>query len=188
MLNIDRLKNHISIEGKTVILETFTKVNITSSYLDWLNDSLVVRYSNQRFLKHSHCSALEYLESFSCNKNLFLAIYLKESYQYVGTVSIYFSEEHQTADIGIMIGEKSCWGNGKGGDAWNTVVNWLINEVMIRKVTGGTLKCNVGMMKIMINAGMKQDGIRSKHEIIEGREEDLIYFAKFKYSKYHDED
>ena len=139
MIKLDKLKNPLSIKGKLVILKTFTEENITDEYLSWLNDYAVVQYSNQRFKKHTYETSSDYLKSFSNTENLFFAIYLKDLHRYVGTMSVYVSSAHQTADIGIMVGDKSCWGRGVGGDAWNIILTWLIDVVKIRKVTGGTL-------------------------------------------------
>ena len=45
----------------------------------------------------------------------------------IGTMTIYFSANHQTADIGIMIGNKAFWGKG-GEQAWQAVMDLLIQK------------------------------------------------------------
>jgi RimJ/RimL family protein N-acetyltransferase len=77
-----------------------------------------------------------------------------------------------------MIGEPSCWGQGVGGDAWRTVLCWLIDVAQVNKVTGGTLRCNTGMVNIMFNAGMYLTSARQKYELIEGQSVDVVYFEK----------
>lgn len=180
VIDINKLKSFFPIEGAQVKLKEFAKSNITDSYIDWLNDPTVVRYSNQRFTIHTRLTSLDYFSSFVNTENLFLAVYLKEEERYIGTMSVYISTVHETADIGILIGDKSCWGRGIGGDAWCLIVNWLIDIAEIRKVTGGTLRCNSGMVQIMINSGMKPDGIRMAQEIVDGHAHDVLFFSKFK--------
>jgi RimJ/RimL family protein N-acetyltransferase len=180
MSDLQNAENYFPISGEHIELRIFTKENITDEYIGWLNDSDVVRYSNQRFTQHTRKTSLDYLQTFSNTKNIFLAVYLKNESRYIGTMRVYFSVPHQVADIGIMIGDKTCWGRGVGGDAWLTLLNWLVDVAGIRKVTGGTLRCNSGMVKIMINSGMKPDGVRIAHNIVDGQAQDALYFSKLK--------
>lgn len=92
-------------------------------------------------------------------------------------MTAYISKEHGTADIGILIG-KEFQGQGLATDAWGTLMNYLLNSG-IRKVTGGTLNCNRGMVAVMTKCGMKPDGVRIKQEVVSGIPEDILYFCKF---------
>jgi|SRR3989338_1896038 len=180
MIDAGLIKDFFPIEGKLVKLDVFTKENITDAYLGWLNDSDVVKYSNQRFHRHTLETSLAYLQSFDNSGNLFLAVYLKGDEKFVGTMSVYISSAHETADMGIMIGDKACWSSGVGGDAWSTVLSFLLGAVKVRKVTGGTLECNKGMVKIMLKSGMKPDGVRVAQELVGPQVQDILYFAKFR--------
>lgn len=180
MTDLVEMQNFLPIEGDRIRLSLFTESNITNDYLSWLNDPDVTRFSNQRFMRHTRQSSLNYLKTFYNTKNIFLAIYLKDEERYIGTVTVYVTDPHHTADIGIMIGNKDCWGKGVGREAWCTILNWLLSIVKIRKVTGGTLRCNKGMVQIMINSGMRPDGVRIAQEFVDGSFEDMLYFAKFK--------
>ena len=179
MFDIQTAQENFYLEGRIITLRLFSKDNITDLYINWLNDRNVMQFSNQRFFQHTHTSCLEYLKSFANTDNLFLAIYLKEKNIYIGTMTIYVSNAHHVADIGIMIGDKKSWGIGVGSDAWGTVLNWLINNLNFRKVTGGALAGNKSMIKIMSNLNMIPDGIRKNHEIVDKKPQDLMYFAKF---------
>lgn len=180
MIDLQSLKDFFPIEGKLVKLDIFSEKNITDAYLGWLNDPAVVRFSNQRFRRHTRQTALDYLQSFKGTENLFLAVYLKNDNKYIGTMNVYFSAAHETADIGIMIGDRACWGAGVGSDAWLTMLSFLLDTVKVRKVTGGALGCNAGMIKIMAKAGMKPDGVRMAQELMDSQPQDILHFAKFR--------
>jgi RimJ/RimL family protein N-acetyltransferase len=77
-----------------------------------------------------------------------------------------------------MIGDPSCWGQGVGGDAWATVVYWLLDLVLVAKVVSGTLRCNTGMVNIMFNTGMNLTSAWQEYELIEGQSVDVVYFEK----------
>jgi [ribosomal protein S5]-alanine N-acetyltransferase len=166
---------HFQLTGQLITLRPFTSSNITSEYIGWLNNPAVVRYSNQRFRTHNAATCEAYLRSFEQTDNMFLAIY-KES-DFVGTMTAYISPPHKTADMGILIGYQ-CWGKGIGTDAWTTLMRYLF-QGGIRKVTGGTLRCNTAMVNIMLKSGMKADGVRFAQELVNGEPEDILYFAKF---------
>lgn len=161
-------------------LESFTQNDINCEYISWLNDKSVTKFSNQRFLKHTRKSCLEYVRSFEGTTNLFFKVILLSDKKFVGTVTAYISKVHGTADIGIMLGDKSVWGGGIGSDAWCTLSDWMFDVLNIRKITGGTLKRNKAMISIMENSGMHLEAIKKQHEIVEGVAEDLLFYARFK--------
>jgi RimJ/RimL family protein N-acetyltransferase len=73
---------------------------------------------------------------------------------------------------------KEYQGIGIATDAWNTLMTYLLGAG-IRKITGGALKCNLGMIKVMTKCGMELDGIRCKQEIVNGIPEDIYHYCKF---------
>jgi ribosomal-protein-alanine N-acetyltransferase len=172
-------KRRIEIIGKKVCLRPFQRGDITQEYITWLNDPEVVKYSNQRFQIHTEETCNTYWESFRHSQNLFMNIKLKENELSVGTMTAYISTPHQTADIGILIGNKAVWGHGIGTDAWNTLADWLMENGNIRKITAGAISENIGMIKIMESYKMIWEATRSNQEIFNGKPCDVRYYAKF---------
>jgi ribosomal-protein-alanine N-acetyltransferase len=168
------------IQGNLVFLRAFTESDITATYLAWLHDKEALRFSNQRFREHSPETCLSYLRSFDHSSNLFLAVISNETQTMVGTMTAYIQEPHSTADMGILIGDRSTWGKGFGSDAWISLLNFLLTERKIRKVTGGTLSGNKGMISIMERSGMHLEGSRKAQEITDGEFQDTLYYAKFR--------
>jgi RimJ/RimL family protein N-acetyltransferase len=160
--------------GQRVTLRPFTADDIGADYVGWLNDRELMKFSNQRFRSHSADSCRAYVDSFAGSSNLFMAIH--HGTDLVGTMSVYRSAAHGTADIGLLIGRGG--GNGWGRDAWATMLDYLLGQGT-RKVTGGTLRCNVPMVKIMQACGMQPDGVRIGQELVDGQPQDVLYFARF---------
>lgn len=173
----NRINNDSSfnLAGQQIILRPFVDSNITPEYLGWLRNKDLMKYSNQRFRLHNIETCKAYLNSFKGTDNLFFAIY--QGAEFIGTMTAYVSQIHKTADMGILIGVPS-QGKGLGSDAWATLMRYLF-QAGARKVTGGTLRCNSAMIKIMLNSGMNPDGVRIAHELVDGKPEDILYFAKF---------
>lgn len=167
------------LRGDKVLLRPFTALDIDDSYIGWLNDPDVVRFSNQRFLRHDRKSCLRYLDSFEGTANLFMSARRLADDCQIGTLTAYVSPHHLTVDVGIMIGDKTAWGMGYGQDAWNTLADWLLGWKKIRKLTAGTLACNYGMIKLLERSGMTLEAVRKEQEIVEGSPTDILYYAKF---------
>jgi RimJ/RimL family protein N-acetyltransferase len=161
--------------GSVVTLRAFTEANLTENYLGWLRDPELMRFSNQRFCSHNLDSCRAYLASFAGTNNFFLAIYHEGAF--IGTMTTYRSVFHGTADIGLLIG-RGAQGMGMGKDAWATLMSYLLDTGM-RKVTGGTLRCNEAMVRIMKGCGMQADGVRAGQELVDGIAHDMLHFAKF---------
>ena len=169
----------LALTGSKVELRTFTEEDITSDYLGWLNDPVVTRFSNQRFHTHSRESCRSYLRSFVGTDNLFLAIRRLDDSQLIGTITAYVSPHHGTADMGILIGHRSVWGQGYSQDAWDTLSNHLLLLPGMRKLTCGTLACNHGMIRIAERSGMQLECARKAQELVEGEPMDILHFARF---------
>jgi ribosomal-protein-alanine N-acetyltransferase len=167
----------LKLVGNSSYLVTFTKQHLTDKYIGWLNNPENVRFSNQQFQKHSFESCEKFLDSFSDNQNIFMAIHTLDD-QHVGTLTAYFNPKHGLVDVGILVGESSCWGKGIGLDAWNTIFKYLFDVKGVRKITAGTVRSNIGMIRIMEKSGMVLEAVRPKHLIYHGKEEDVLLYAK----------
>lgn len=169
----------LSLHGDKVHVRRFTPADIDDRYIGWLNDPVVTRFSNQRFFTHDRQSCERYHQSFEGTTNLFLSVRTARDDRAIGTMTAYLQLHHGTVDVGIMIGERQNWGGGYGREAWGLVVEWLLGRPDIRKVTAGTLACNKPMLRLIERSGMTFEGARRAQEIVEGRPEDILLFARF---------
>ena len=78
-----------------------------------------------------------------------------------------------------MIGDRQCWGQGFGREAWGSLLEALLSEPGIRKVTGGTARPNQAMVRIMEQSGMNLEAVRVCQELIESKTVDLLYYSRF---------
>lgn len=176
---LDLLALRGCLAGARVLVRPFTAGDISGTYLAWLRDPAVVRFSNQRFRVHTLESCQAYLASFMDSTNHFMAICDQKSGAMLGTMTVYRSVPHGTADIGIMVGERQVWGQGIGAEAFCLVLSALRTSRAIRKVTAGTLAANKGMVRIMEKAGMQHEATRWAQELFDGAPADVVYYATF---------
>lgn len=167
------------IVGDRFFLRDFQESDIDDTYLGWLNDKNLMRFSNQRFMSHNLNTAQTYLKTMRQEGNLFLAVCEEISQKSLGTVSIYLNRVHGTANMGILIGDSQARGRGLGGKAWAASLDYLFCALGLRKVCAGTLDANVPMNKIAIGAGMRLEGVLFEQELIDGVPANLNLYGLF---------
>lgn len=165
------------LAGDKVVLREFAQEHLTENYVSWLNDSETMKFSENRHRNHTLESCTAYFQSFQGTPHFFFAIELDGLH--VGNINAYVDRANETADVGILIGERSAWGKGVGLDAWRTMCRFLL-EQGVRKITAGTAATNLGMVKIFQKSGMVEDGVRRKQLLIDGEAVDIVYAALFR--------
>jgi len=171
------MKIFSEIHTERLILRIFTLEYLTNKYVDWLNDSEVVKYSEQRHKLHTLSTCREYYESFKNQSNLFLVILIKDNLEHVGNITVLIDKNNLVADVAILIGEKTVWGEGYGKEAFVGIMNYLLQNSVVRKVTAGTMSINKPMLAIMHSSGMVADGVRRGQFIVDGKEVDMVMTA-----------
>ena len=163
-------------------VEPFTvEQHLTPKYVAWLNDPETTRFSEQRRRQHTLESCRAYAASFEEGPNYFWAAVAEDAaLGHVGNLNAYVNPAHQTADVGILIGEKAAQGRGYATEAWIAVCDYLLRTAGIRKVTAGTLSVNVPMLRLMERAGMQPDGRRVRQHLWNGQEVDVVHAALFR--------
>ncbi len=180
------------LRGGTCILRSFSLPEIEfEKYYNWLCDYEVIKTLNlpSYVLPVSRSTVEDYIKEVSrSDSDVFLAIYDKHTDNFIGTLKIgAISRLSGTADIGIMIGDRSFWGKGIGTSAISLSVEYCFNRLGLRKVTAGLMSINPGMKKCFEKIGFKQEACFRQQDFFEGGYVDHIYLGCFKeeYLKKH---
>lgn len=171
----------VNIKTKRLALKSFDKKYLTEQYVAWLNDPVVTQFSRQRHTEHTLEECKAYYRTFENSDNLFIAVIYQEGRRdvHIGNLTVTVDKLNSTADIAILIGDRRLWGKGIGFEAWRAISSYLLEELSIRKVTGGCYSTNLAMKKIMLNSGMAPDGIRKDHILVNGSPIDIEHYALF---------
>ncbi len=143
--------------GRRVTLDTFEEGQINERYLGWLSDPVVNTYSrraDQRSVLASEARA--YLASLGPEEEV-LAIHTSQ-HGHVGNVK--FGPIDRTAsraDISILIGERSVWGQGIGRESVYLVSKYLIWTVGLNRVDAGTT--NPAFVRMVQSLGWQVEGV-----------------------------
>lgn len=169
------------IQTKRLSLNPFSEQYLTEQYVAWLNDSELMRFSEQRHRSHTVETCRNYLQSFTDSPHFLWAIEEVESgLGHIGNINAYVDNHNGVADLGVVIGEKRGRGHGYALEAWQGVCQFFFQERGLRKISAGTLAVNKPMLHLMQQAGMLDDGVRKAHYVVEGAPVDLIHMALFR--------
>lgn len=158
----------------------FAERHLTDRYVGWLNDPEVVRYSEQRHRTHDRASCAAYFAAIQASPDLFLAIEATHpSLGHVGNISVAFDAPNRSADVSIMVGEAAARGTGIGSIAWSSVVDWLLSNGGMRRVTAGTMAVNHAMIALMQKSGMAIEATRRGAFLLDGAEVDMVLAVRF---------
>ena len=159
----------------TIRIAPFCERHLTAKYVSWLNDPIVVRFSEQRHYKHTLQTCLDYFVSQQKSANYFLAIEHEDrAFGHVGNIGVTVDLNNNIADLAIIIGDKRVWGTGVGSRAWNAAIRTLIDTIGFRIVTAGTMEVNKPMVKLMKSSGMHIYGIIPRRFLWDGLEVGLV--------------
>ena len=177
----------MKLQGASVYLAPFTEGHLCDpSYLAWLNDMEVTRYiGRDEFLSETLLEDVEpYVRSVWDDARVhFFAVHKTDDDAFIGTVKVNFGDElgerTRTADIGVMIGDRSCWGKGAATDALSVVCEHAFGELQARKLTAGAMLDNVAMVKAFKKLGFCEEGRLRKRNLVGGEYCDHILFGCF---------
>lgn len=160
----------LRIEGEQTYLVEFSEEHLADPrYYAWLTDFEVVKYIGrpEYLTTIPPEETRRYVESMWASPYVtFLAIHTKEG-RFIGTAKINFLDanglETKTADIGIMIGERTEWGKGYAGDAVEAVCRHCFTTLGLRKLVAGCYATNAAVVRLFTKLGFVEEGrIRKK--------------------------
>ena len=158
-------KVNVLIEGERIYLRKIALSDVNKKYLAWMNDSSVNQYLESRFTYWSPDKLRQFIRKNSKGKdNLFLAIVLKDTGVHIGNIKIGpINHIHKYAEVGILIGERDCWGKGYATEAIKLAVEYGFKKLKLHKLIAGAYENNAGSIKAFKKASFSVEGIQKKH-------------------------
>lgn len=160
-----------NIEGKRIYLASHDPMRMSEAYVQWMQDSDVLRYLDNPEGDYSQKNLQNYVSD--CNastQDYFLGIFLKESNAHIGNIKIgNIHPKHHRADIGIIIGEKKSWGQGYATEAIGLCVDFSFKCLRLHKLYAGMIQGNEGSYKPFLKAGFVDGGYLKDHFVVNGK-------------------
>lgn len=148
------------LSGYGLDLRPFSADQISPRYLGWLSDAEVNRFSKRSNLKPTTAEdARAYIESLRSGECIF-GVHV-EGHGHVGNLKCGpINPLYKLADISIMIGERSVWGQGVGRRAVRLLSEWLFFEQGLHRLEAGS--ANPAFITMVKSLGWQVEGVQRR--------------------------
>lgn len=165
--------------GRRIVLRQLVEADADGPYPAWFNDAEVCAGNSHHVFPYSRIDALEYIRSAATRRDaLVLAIEDSTSRAHIGNVSLQgIHPIHRTADLAIVIGDRSAWGTGVGREACELLVDHGFSSLGLHRVACATFEDNHGMRALARSLGMVEEGRRRAAAFKRGMHLDVIEFG-----------
>lgn len=153
----------------TYHIRTLSIEDICDDYINWMNDSEVVKYTEQRFYKHSLKDIQKFVEDkINSPADILFGVFCEGFH--IGNIKLGpINWMHENAEVSYLIGNKKFWGRGIATSVVKTVVDFGFNELDLKKINAGYYEDNAGSAKVLKKCGFIVEGVRKKDVILESK-------------------
>jgi ribosomal-protein-alanine N-acetyltransferase len=110
---------------------------------------------------------------------LLLGIFLKGDRRHIGNIKMGpVNWRYGRADVGLVIGDKSCWGNGYATGAISGICEFAFTTLGLRRLEAGAYSSNVGSIKAFLKARFVQEGILRGRWTLDGQAENHVIVGR----------
>jgi [ribosomal protein S5]-alanine N-acetyltransferase len=165
--------------GERVALRALTPADVDGPYLEWFNDPEVCRLNSHHVFPYTRPEALMWVEALAGRRDaLVLAITMREDGRHVGNLSLQgIDPVSRTAELAIVLGDRSVWGQGIGLEAARLLVDHGFTALNLNRIACGTLAANVAMRRLAERLGMREEGVRRQAAWTDGAYHDIVEYG-----------
>lgn len=166
-------------KGLKVGLRPLSLDDLNGNYLCWFNDYEIMQYSSNGIFHNTLPKFQRYIESLCDDKTkLVWAIDDLQSKQHIGNLSLQSIDYiNRSAELAIIIGEKSFWGKGCASEAANLALKHAFERLNMNRIHCGTALSNESMCHLAESLGMKQEGQKRHALFLNGIYVDAVLYA-----------
>ncbi len=167
------------IRGSRLELRGLIPEDVGDFYLNWMNDSEVVRFTEARHKKYTLDDLQAYVKAHNeSGRDYLFGIFEINTGRYIGNIKVGpVDPNHGTASVGLIIGEKKCWGRGYGTEVIHLIAEFAFKQLGLAKLTAGVVAGNVASQRAFEKNGFRIEGVRHKQNLFEGERRDEILFG-----------
>jgi len=165
--------------GTGVYLRPLVESDVEGPYVTWFNDEEVCRGNSHHVFPYTRAEALEFIQQAARTRDeLVLAIILREEDVHIGNIALQrIHRIYRSADLAIVIGEKTAWGKGYGKEAGRLLCDHGFGAINLHRIGCSTFSDNTGMRELAVALGMKEEGVRRQAAFKHGGYVDVIDYG-----------
>lgn len=169
----------VFLRGKRTTLRPLMKTDIPT-LLRWINDP-DIRQFTRGYFPMMEAGEEKWLQRLSESRDSNISLGIELEGRMIGVMGAHhISWIDRMCTTGAIIGEKDCWGKGIGTDAKMALLNYLFNNLGLRKVLSQVYAFNSRSLDYSRHCGYKIEGVQRKQAFARGRFVDLILLGLFK--------
>jgi ribosomal-protein-alanine N-acetyltransferase len=168
------------LKGKIICLRAVTQDDVGERYLKWMNDREVTQYLEVRFSHQSLENITDFVRKMSAKQDEFLfaicVINANGAQEHIGNIKLGpINPHHKSADVSLVIGEKSAHGKGYGTEAICLITQYGFEVLKLNKLKAGCYAPNEGSSRAFEKCGWQREGLlRSQVISAEGEVTDVV--------------
>ena len=176
-------KKDIKIKvDEQILLKVLRLTDVSESYVEWLNDYEVTKFTEQKYFRHTLESTKTFVsQKYNSGNDLLFGIFFDNTH--VGNIKLGpIKFDHMSADVSYFIGEKKFWGRGIASKCVKTIVQLAVTDLGLKKINAGYYENNIGSAKVFEKCGFVVEGVRISDVIFEKKRINSVlvgYIPKF---------
>jgi RimJ/RimL family protein N-acetyltransferase len=153
--------------------------DVMQAYVNWMNDPVVTRYTEQCHITHTTESVVRFVkEKSDTPENFLFGIFTEE--QHIGNVKLGpVIHHHRRADISFIVGNRNYWGQGVASALVSAVIKFGFDILKLNKICEGCFAENVASMRVFEKLGFTIEARLPRHLVIDDRQVDQILLGRF---------
>ena len=165
--------------GEKVYLRSLIEADAIGPYSSWFNDEETCRGNSHHVFPYTTESALSYIRyAAETDNELILAICAREDDRHLGNIALqHIHPIYHSAELSIVIGDKSVWGQGVGKEASRLICDHGFQAMNLHRIAVGTFENNIAMQRLAVYLGMRQEGVRRKAVFKDGQYLDVLEYG-----------
>jgi len=162
------------LQGERIYLRPLQESD-AEDFSVWYGDGQVTRFLGTKPLARGKAKAL-------CNRllndpnGIYFGIIEKHEERIIGYAFLgHILKSHQVArELGIVIGDKSLWGRGYGGEAVRLILEYGFSCLKLHRIQLTVLDFNERALRLYRKMGFAEEGIQREARLVDGKRHNVI--------------
>ena len=146
----------------------------SQQYVDRLNNPEVNRFLELRHVPQDLASCQQFIDSCNAHRaSKLFGFFEKTDNRHIGNIMLGAADSrYQSAQVGLLIGERECWGKGYATEAILAISRYAFMTLGLKKLEAGCYIDNIGSLSAFLKAGYRLEGVQRRNVVVDGRRSD----------------
>lgn len=167
-------------------LTDFKESPFGNDYPHWMNDAIINQYTSHAVYPLSSAQCEEYIRTCQSERRMVLAIIQSYSidgspgsyWRHIGNIALQqINHINRSAELALIIGKAGCQKKGYGLEAARLLCAHAFKQLGLNRIYCGTHQHNLGMQKLAVKLGMREEGRSRQAMFKNGEFADTVHYG-----------